>query len=287
MRVVTVEAIAESRFLNLRGLRFHYLDWGNAGAQPLLLLHGFSSDAHQWNDLAVAMRERFHVIALDQRGHGETEWATEYRHEQMAEDVEAFRRALGLERFALLGLSMGGRVAYQYAAAHLRVVERLVIVDIGPDIARSGLERIRAFASGQDTFEDHDEAFRHLRAANPRPSDETLRHRVRHGLIATSDGRWTWRYDKSLRTGERSIVPLDPEAAWSLLARVACPTLLVRGAESDILTRETAERVVSTIPRCRLVEVPGAGHAVPRDDPQGFLAAVRDFLLESAAATAR
>ena len=270
-----------SSFVTLGGLRFHYLDWGPAAAPPLVLLHGVTLNAHSWDAAAPALRERYRVLALDQRGHGESEWAADYGTDAMVADVEAFRRALRLERVALLGHSMGGRIAYEYAAAHPDAVERLVIVDVGPDLGEAGLQRVRAALGAPDTFDDPEAAFRLLRAANPRPTDATLRHRAGHSLIQLADGHWTWRYDKGLRTGEKALGRREPDAAWAMFARIACPTLIVRGAESELLRRETAERMLRTIPTCELVEVPASGHPVPFDNPTGFLDAVRGFLLES------
>jgi pimeloyl-ACP methyl ester carboxylesterase len=262
--------------IQLNGLRFHYRDWGNPEAQALLLLHGFTGHARTWDTFAAAMRDRYRVLALDQRGHGETEWATDYAPERSVEDIDAFVRELGLKQFALLGLSMGGRNAYTYTALHPEEVERLVIVDIGPEIVPAGAQRIQTGVQAPDTFDDTEEAVRRAREANPRPPDAELRHRILNNLKQTDDGRWTWRYDKALRTGSRPRP--DPETVWPLLARITCPTLLVRGAESDVLSRETAARMVETIPNCRLVEVPDSGHSVPLDNPPGFLAAVQQFL---------
>jgi pimeloyl-ACP methyl ester carboxylesterase len=263
--------------IELNGLRFHYRDWGNTDAQPLLLLHGFTGHARTWDTFAAAMRDRYRVLALDQRGHGETEWASDYAPERSVEDIDAFVTALGLKQFALLGLSMGGRNAYAYAALHPEEVERLVIVDIGPEIVPAGAERIQQGVQANDIFDDPEDAVRAARAANPRPPDAELRHRILNNLKQTADGRWTWRYDKALRSGGRPPRP-GPETIWPLLSRMTAPTLLVRGAESDVLSRETAARMVQVIPNCRLIEVPDSGHSVPLDNPRGFLAAVQPFL---------
>jgi pimeloyl-ACP methyl ester carboxylesterase len=277
---MTTETRVQDKAITLNGLRFHYRDWGNEGAQALVLLHGFTGHARSWDTFAAAMQGSFRVLALDQRGHGESEWAQDYRPERMVEDIDAFVQALGLRRFALLGLSMGGRNAYTYTALHPEEVERLVIVDIGPEIVQAGAQRIRSGVQGPDVFDDPEEAVRLARAANPRPPDAELRHRVLNNLVRRDDGRWTFRYDKALRSPDRPLPRPDPETVWALLPKIPCPTLLVRGVESDVLSRETAERMVRTIPRCRLVEVPASGHSVPLDNPGGFLAAVRPFLLE-------
>ena len=271
--------MTNDHYLALNGLRFHYLEWGAANARPLVLLHGYTSHAHSWDKFADAMSDAFHVLALDQRGHGESEWTDDYTAERMVGDVYAFAQALGLPRFALVGLSMGGRNAYLYAAEHPDTVERLVIVDIGPQVSATGSARIRAGVLANDVFDSPDDAFRAARAANHRPSDEDLRHRVMHGLVQRPDGKWTFRYDKALRSPERPLPRPDPEQSWASLARITCPTLLVRGADSDVLSRETAERMLRTLPDCRLVEIEDCGHPVPLDRPGPFLEAVRPFLL--------
>ena len=267
----------QDALVQLNGLRFHYREWGDPAAQPLVLLHGATGHARSWDTFAAAIQDRYRVLALDQRGHGESAWAPAYGPERLVEDTDAFVRALGLRRFALLGLSMGGRNAFTYAALHPEEVERLVIVDIGPEVSSSGAARIQAGIQGTDVFDHAEDAVRSARVANPRAPEAALRHRILNNLIRLEDGRWTWRYDKALRSGPPRQRP-DAAAGWALLERISCPTLLVRGAESDLLDREIAERMVQTIPTCRLVEVPESGHSVPLDNPAGFLAAVEDFL---------
>ncbi len=278
--MTTVAEKVQDKYVTLNGLRFHYREWGDEGAPPLVLLHGYTSHAHSWDKFAAAMGDTFRVLALDQRGHGETEWASDYAPERMVEDVDVFARALHLNKFALVGLSMGGRNAYWYAGQHPTSVERLAIVDIGPAVNANGGARIRAGVLQSDVFADPDEAFRRARAANPRPTDDDLRHRTTHGITQRDDGQWTYRYDKALRSPTHPLPRPDPEKSWAILAHIACPTLLVRGAQSDVLSREVAERMVQVMSNCRLVEIADCGHSVPLDRPDEFLAAVRPFLLE-------
>ncbi len=276
---MTTAADVQDRTLTLNGLRFHYLDWGNAAAQPLVALHGFTSHAHSWDAFAEAMRDRYHILALDQRGHGETEWTTDYRAERRVEDLRAFVTELGIERPVLVGLSMGGRCVYQYTARYPSDVSRLVIVDIAPDVAPVGSQRINDGLRQQDVFDEPEEAFQLARKQNPRPPDEHLRHRVTHNLMQRADGKWTYRYDEALRRGARSIAtPEEIEHDWQSLKNITCPTLLVRGDASDILSTEMAQRMVESIPNCQLVTVSNSGHAVPLDNPTGFLSAVEPFL---------
>jgi pimeloyl-ACP methyl ester carboxylesterase len=221
------------------------------------------------------------VLALDQRGHGETEWARDYHSTRRVEDLEAFIASQELEKPALVGLSMGGRCVYQYTARHPDDVERLVIVDIAPDLVPAGAQRINSGVAAPDVFDDPEEAFAAARAANARPPDAELRSRVNHGLMRREDGKWTFRYDVALRRNpdvRRAATPEEVEADWQSLKKITCPTLLVRGEASDILSPELARRVVSSIPNCRLVEVPDSGHSVPLDNPTGFLRAVEPFL---------
>lgn len=277
---MTTDTTAHDQNVTLNGLDFHYREWGDTAAPPLLLLHGFTGHARSWETFAAAMADRFRVLALDQRGHGETEWAQDYAPERMVEDIEAFVQQLGLEQFSLLGLSMGGRNAYHFAAAHADQILRLVIVDIGPEIATEGSNRIRTGTLAGDTFASPDEAIAQARAGNARADENELRARVTANLKQTDNGQWTFRWDKALRSPDQPLPRPDAAAAWLLLPRITCPTLLVRGAHSDVLSLETAERMTREIPDCDLVQVPNAGHSIPLDNPQGFIQAVRPFLLE-------
>jgi pimeloyl-ACP methyl ester carboxylesterase len=162
--------------------------------------------------------------------------------------------------------------------AHPDKVERLVIVDMGPEIVVSGRARIRAGASAKDTFDSPEDAYKAQRAGNARANEAELRRRVSYNMMRTEDGRWTWRYDKALRSPETPLPSPSAEAAWVWLTKITCPTLLVRGAESDVLSVETAERMVRVIPHVKLVTVPAAGHSIPLDNPSGFSEAVQPFL---------
>lgn len=261
----------------LGGLRFHYREWPNPGAQALVLLHGFTGHARSWDNFAAGMQRDYHVYALDQRGHGDSAWTTDYSAGAMVQDAQRFVAALGLRRFVLLGLSMGGRNAYQFAATYPAEVERLVIVDIGPEIAGAGASRISTGVRAGDVFASPEAAIAAGRAANPRADEAELQNRTRNNLMLQDDGTWTFRYDRALR-GDRPLPRPNPEDAWALLPKIAAPTLLVRGELSDVLAPEVAARMVQEIPDCRMVTVPAAGHSIPLESPHGFLQAVRTFL---------
>jgi pimeloyl-ACP methyl ester carboxylesterase len=269
--------------IQLRGLRFAYRDWPSSkpNAPVLVLLHGYTGHARSWDLFAASMTSRYRVLALDQRGHGETQWAaTAYDTSEMVADLEAFVAALRLDQFTLLGLSMGGLVSIGYAGKRPRELAKLVIVDIAPELDTVGLQRIQAGVVRSDVFDTAEEAYARARADNPIPPDDQLRHRVQYSLMRRDDGRFTYRYDPALRDPKNPRKGIPPETGWALVSNINVPTLLVRGALSDILSRPIAQRMVKAIPAGagRLVEVAGSGHPVPLDKPGGFLDAVATFL---------
>jgi pimeloyl-ACP methyl ester carboxylesterase len=279
--MIHTSAPVVDELIEMRGLRFHYRDWPSTreGAADLVLLHGFTGHARSWDAFAEAMSDRYRVLALDQRGHGETAWAPADRYgiDDMAEDLTAFVAALDLEHFTLLGLSMGGMVAMHYAGQRPPELAALVIVDIGPEIEAAGSGRIQEGLKVSDTFADRDEAFAAARAANVRPPQAHHRHRVDHSLMRTENGAWTYRYDRVLRLPS-ALRLRDREAGWRACANINVPTLLIRGDDSDILSAGVAQRMIETIADARLSLVEDSGHAIPLDAPDGFLAAARQFL---------
>lgn len=271
--------------LPLRGFRLHYVAWGDPAHPPLVLLHGITGHARTWDTLATALADRWHVLALDQRGHGDSDPAPDgdYSVSAMADDLGAFADALGYRRFSLLGLSMGGRVSMGFAGANPERVERLVIVDIAPDIHPPGMARIRAMiANSPESIESEEWAVETAMAANPRADVGELRHRIKHALRRAPDGTLTWKYARDLREMMRQGGRREPLDLWERLSHITCPTLLVRGAESDVLSPELAQRVVGALPSGRLIEVPDAGHTVPGDRPSQFVEVVQRFLSPAA-----
>jgi len=263
------------------GLRLHYVTWGPESAPPLVLLHGLTSHARSWDALALDLSAHRRVIALDQRGHGDSDRAPDgdYRVATMAADVAGFVDALGLGRFELLGLSMGGRIGIAYAGGHAARIERLCIVDIGPEIHLPGMERIRQMmAASPERLESEEDAIDFVRRANPRAPEAGLRERVRHSVRPLPGGGVEWKYDKALRDVMRQGGRRETIDLWEPLRRITAPTLLVRGADSDVLSHDVARRMIEALPDGRLVEIPGAGHPVPLDQPEPFARAVRAFL---------
>ena len=268
--------------IQLRGLRFHYREWPSAtpNAQVLVLLHGYTGHARSWDEFAAAMSTRFRVLALDQRGHGEIQWApaTAYGTTEMVQDTQAFVQAMGLKDFLLLGLSMGGIVAIGYSGLAPPELERLVIVDIAPEIAASGLQRIQQNVARSDVFDSREAAFERARKDNPIPPQAHQRKRVYESLMRTDDGSWTYRYDPALRDTSNPRERTSAADGWKLVENINVPTLLLRGELSNILDRDVAEKMVDTLQDGKLGEIEGSGHSVPLDKPDEFLQAVDAWL---------
>ena len=226
------------------------------------------------------MSKQYRVLALDHRGHGATEWAPadQYGTMEMVADLDAFVSALRLERFVLLGLSMGGMVAIAYAGARPVQLARLVIVDIAPEIAAEGIQNIQQSVARSDVFDTVEDAFRRARADNPVPPEGHHYDRVRASLMRTDEGKWTYRYDRALRDPGSQRLRLTVDEGWDAVASFNVPTLLIRGEHSPLLSRDVADKFVSIAKNSQLVEVPGSGHPVPLDKPEGFLDAVQTFL---------
>jgi pimeloyl-ACP methyl ester carboxylesterase len=260
----------------LNGLRFHFLDWGTSARPPLLLLHGGAQTAHSWDEVAPDLAQDHHVLALDQRGHGDTDWAPmgRYQRADFVADIRAFLDDRGWETATLVALSLGGLNAIAFAAAHPERMRGLVVVDVAPTVAPAGGAAIRAQLATRD-FASFEEAVARAQAFNVRRSRANIETRLRHALRQGTDGRWTYKFDPNIGSGG---LEADFERLWEQVRQIRCPTLLVRGAESAILSRDSAARFLRELPGAELAEVAAAGHSVMGDNPSGFVAAVRPFL---------
>lgn len=276
----------QDEVVDVAGMKIHYLDWGSKGKRPLLLLHGGMQSAHTWDLIAVAMKRDFHVVAMDLRGHGDSDWSADanYAHAAHMGDILGLIEHLGWDTLSLIGLSMGGLAAMHLAAEHSEKLDALVIVDVGPVLNTSGVGRIANFVSGPRELDSIDDFVKRALEYNPRRRPEQLRYSLTHNLRQLENGKWTWKYDprfgmRPAQAGQQAP-PTDFSELWDKLRKIECPTLVVRGGESDVLPEETALKMQATIPECRLVTVPNAGHTVPQDNAAGFLAEVRPFLEE-------
>ena len=273
--------LPSERIVDIGGLRFRYLDWGNDGLRPILFLHGGALTAHTWDLCCLALRDEFHCLALDQRGHGDTDWApdADYSIAAQREDVRGFVDKLGLDRFILAGMSMGAINALAFAIHYPEKLSHLVIIDAGPEIRRPGSRRIRDFVNGGANPESLDAIIERALAFNPRRDPKILRRSLMHNLRQQTDGNWVWKYDrKRFQQMDRDAHTAERRALADGLAKVTVPTLVVRGAESDVFHKEDAERLAQRLPDGRYVTIPRAGHTVQGDNPKDLAEALREFL---------
>jgi len=273
------------------GLSIHLLEWSDEGV-PLVLVHGFGNEAHIWDDFAPRVAPHYRTVAVDLRGHGDSDHDPEgrYDYDHHVADLEAVTSALGIDRLVLVGHSFGGRTATIFAAKHPERMAGLVIVDIGPEHDPRGTTRIRmeVMQRGDGTFAEPGEYERVLAHNYPAGDPESLRRMARHELRRRDDGRWVRKADPTFMSGRPGASEADAEARerdtaqrlWGALQKIPCPTLVVRGAASDILSPETADRMVDDVlTKGQLAIVPRSAHSVMTDNPGGFAEAVCAFVL--------
>ena len=266
------------RSVQVDGMTFHYLEWGQEGNPLVVMLHGGSQQAHSWDFVSLPLSEDFHIIAMDQRGHGDSDWAADgdYTIEAHQQDIDGFVGALGLANFHLIGHSMGGRNSYVWASRNSDKLRSLVIVDTGPVAQSRGRNRIQNFRELPDELDSFEEFADRVQEYTGRTREQTL-GALKYSIRERADGKWTWKYDKLLRTPGRQGPVWSQEQLWEAVAKITCPTLVVRGGNSDIFADETMREMQQVISSCQIVTVPGAGHLVAGDNPVDFLAAVRSF----------
>jgi len=266
----------------LDGFKLHYQEWGDPARETLILLHGFGVSGRMFDEFARRASQRYHVLAVDQRGHGDSDWASDgdYRRDAFVADIERFRAALGVERFHLIGHAMGGLHAASYASRYPGRVRSLVLVDSRPETSADGADDMHRFTHADDEM-GFDEFVERAHRANPRRSLENIRERMQQRLRPTGDGKWTWKFDRRFRNDRDALrlgSSMTADQEWDLLRGIRAPSLVVRGADSDVLSQEAAEHLAAEMSHARLVVVPDAGHSVPGDNPDDFAAVVLDFL---------
>ena len=270
------------RIVEVDGLRMHYLDWGNPDKPTVVLLHGLRGHAHSWDDVSTALSPDFHVLALDQRGRGLTDWAKDgdYGIDAFVGDLAGFCRVVGLEKFILMGHSMGARNAMAFADKHAHRLEKLVLSEFGPQINPKGGQRIaKELIDVPEEFDTLDDAIAYMTRFNRYASAPVMHRRELYASKELPNGKIGWRYDIEIRQARRRGDPIVALDLWPALAKIACPTLVVRATETDVLDLDVAQRMIETLADGRLVEIERAEHMVFEDNPEDFISAVRGFLV--------
>jgi len=288
-------ALPTERDVVTGGIRLHYLDWGNSDRPALLFLHGGALTAHTWDLVSLALRGDFHCVALDLRGHGDSEWSPtlEYGPDAHARDIGGVIEQLELRGPVLVGQSLGGLSAMTYAARAAEEPAGIAMVDVGPKVQSTGVKRVADFVMGDPGHGSVEDFVDRAHAFNPRRDPRLLRYSLLHNLRPIADtaarteetvrsqGSWTWKYDRrSLTPDYLESVKGELERLGDIARTVTCPVLVVRGAESEALSDSAAASFAASLPDGRWSRVQNAGHTVQGDNPRGLIEVLTRFLAE-------
>jgi len=241
---------------------------------------------------SLLLRDRYHVVSLDQRGHGDTAWTPDDQLDRdngdlLLEETHAFIEQLGYDHLTLAGMSMGRMNSIRYAAAHPERLDALIVIDIAPMIMSVGLVEMEQFRQDTETMSRFEGFLDRAIYFNPQRKPDHLRYSLLHSLKQVDDG-WTWKQDH-----RRLVVPKDmakddqkqarevrSEALWNDVKAIETPTLLMRGSISKILSEEAANAMTEAMTDCTHVVIEGAGHSVQGDQPTAMVAALDAYLAE-------
>ena len=275
-------------------LRLHYVDWGNPGKPPLLMIHGGRDHSRNWDWTAAALREDWHVIAPDLRGHGDSQWSPDgsYTMAGYIYDLAQLIHQQQLAPVAIVAHSLGGHVALRYAGIYPEAVAKLVAIEgLGPPPAMLAALGAKSIAERMDEwireqrglagrlprrYASIEDAFHRMQEENPHLTAAQARHLTVHGVNQNEDGTYSWKFDNYVRAWPPYDMPgRDVRFLWS---RIACPTLLLYGKESRFGSPAEDGRA-APFRDARVVGVEGAGHWLHHDRLDDFLRIVREFLL--------
>lgn len=273
-------------------LRLHYVDWGNEDKPPLLLVHGGRDHCRNWDWVAQELRNDYHILAPDLRGHGDSQWMVggTYEINDYVYDIAQLIHQKGLAPVTIIAHSMGGAIALRYAGLYPETVKKLVVIEglgpspkllteraeISPDQRiRNWIDELRGI-SGRlpKRYPSIEDAWKRMQDENRRLTAEQTRHLTIHGINQNEDGTWSWKFDNYVRAF--SPMGFDEATATHLWNRITCPTLLIRGTESWASDPEKDGRA-KHFKNAKVVNVEGAGHWVHHDRLEEFLGLVRDF----------
>jgi pimeloyl-ACP methyl ester carboxylesterase len=268
-----------------RGLhRIAYRESGDPTAPVLVCVHALTRCARDFDALAAAMSDRYRVICPDVAGRGDSDWLADpmlYALPPYVADMVTLIARLDVESVHWVGTSMGALIGMALAAQPKTPVARLVVNDAGPVITRASLERIASYVGLAPTFPNLDAAVKYVRTVNAPfgpHSDAEWRFLTEVVTRKNADESLRLHYDPKIAEIFRATLPEKDLELWPLWDAITCPTLVIRGAESDLLTRETTAQMAGRGPKAKVVEIPGVGHA-PTLMHADQIALVREFLL--------
>jgi pimeloyl-ACP methyl ester carboxylesterase len=278
-----------SHYYYSQRLKLHYVDWGNADKPPLLLIHGGRDHARNWDWVAQRLRDDYHIIAPDLRGHGDSEWAqgSQYALIDYVLDIAQLLDQLQWFPITIIGHSLGGAIACQYSGIYPDRVKRVVAIEgLGPppDQLRRGpayqrmqdwIAQMRAFAGRYPRrYPSLETAVQRMQEANKHLRADQAYHLTVHGTYRNEDGTYSWKFDNYVRA--HSPYEFNMDEARSIWGRITCPTLLLRGTESWA-TDPLEDGRAGAFQQARCVDIARAGHWVHHDQLDEFLRVVRAF----------
>lgn len=266
------------RDITIDGLRIHYVDWtlpGDEAKPPLILLHGIARMAHSFDHIAPHFTDRYRVLAMDMRGHGDSGWHPQaaYLVEDYVQDLEGLVQQLGLSGVVLWGASTGGRVAQVFAGSHPELTKAVIVEDVGPERPKEvSNRRSGRMAREQLGWANMDELLALLRTSYPRTAEQILRHFAEHNAKPREDGRLVLKRDPDI---EKGFIPTE---IWRFVKTIRAPIIYILGGESRIVPPETQEELRRTLPQVQIETMPGLGHYPSDEDPAAYAAIVDRFL---------
>ena len=264
------------RYATVNGLRIHYLDWGSEGKQPLIMLHGIGRVAHTFDHIAPHFAAKYHVIAVDMRGHGDSAWDPKggYLVEDYTKDIEALAEQLHLRNIVIWGNSTGGRVAQVFAGMHPELVAAVISEDVGPERPREIADGFTSRLKQEDEkgWASEDDLLASLKGPNSRTPDEILRAYAHYGSKARPDGRIIWKRDPAIGNG---FVPTE---LWRFVRQIKSPIIYILGGRSTIVPAPTQEELKRVLPQAQIVTIPGVGHYPSEENTKEFIAIADRFL---------
>ncbi len=270
-----------SRNVVVRHQRFHLLEWGDPSLPTLLFLHGGNQSAHSWDLVSLHLADRFHIIAPDQRGHGDSEWArdADYSSHAMAADAHAILSHFNIDQPIVIGHSMGGMNTLRLALEQPDLLDRLVLVDVGPELSEAGAKAIRNFVVDNREFDDLEDFIQNVQKYDPYRSREHIERTVKYNLLKRADGKYISKRDHGPRLATTQTQREQSDRfSLSDASSISQPTLVIRGADSNLFSPEAAQRFAEALPQGQLKTVPDSGHNVHGQNTSGFIAALIPFL---------
>jgi pimeloyl-ACP methyl ester carboxylesterase len=269
------------RFADIGRLRLHYLEWNPDATDTVVLVHGINVQAHTWDPVAAVLAERRRVIAIDLRGHGDSDWAQSgYALSSFVGDLTLLLEQLDLDRIDLVGHSLGARVAIGFAGEHPDRIRTLALSDTGPEVARGGGEFSRNIVSStQDVrgFRTREEARAHYGKLHPEWQAIFLDLHAEHQVRENWAGKLVFKSDPELFWITGSAGRRENPYLWEMCTRVTAPTLIMWGTRSPFLDDDITGRMLEAFPDARVCRIE-AGHYIPREMPEAFTAALVYFL---------